>query len=48
MAEEQWVGIDKDTKKGRYTDFLLLSYEHLFVFRKPKIEENLAQLKSSM
>jgi DNA modification methylase len=48
VAEEQWVDIDKQTKRGRYTDFLLLSYEHLFVFRKPGEDEDVSQLKSSM
>ena len=48
VAEEQWVDIDKQAKKGRYTDFLLLSYEHLFLFRKPEQEENLMDYKSSM
>ena len=47
VAEEQWVDIDKQTKKGRYTDFLLLSYEHLFIFRKPEKDEDLNALKTS-
>jgi hypothetical protein len=47
VAEEQWVDIDKQGKKGRYTDFLLLSYEHLFVFRKKSKDENVNNLKSS-
>jgi len=47
-ADECWVDIDKKARKGHYTDFLLLSYEHLFVFRKPEKEENVAELKSSM
>ncbi len=48
LSEEQWIEIDKHAKKGRYTDFLLLSYEHLFVFRKPERNEDLSKLKSSM
>lgn len=48
VAEECWVDIDKEEKKGRYTDFLLLSYEHLFIFRKPETEEDTSDLKSSM
>jgi tRNA G10 N-methylase Trm11 len=47
VAEEQWVDIDKHAKKGRYTDFLLLSYEHLFIFRKSEKEEDVSNLKSS-
>lgn len=47
VAETQWVDINKQAKKGRYTDFLLLSYEHLFIFRKPEIGEDLKTLKSS-
>lgn len=48
VAEEQWVDINKQDKKGRYTDFLLLSYEHLFIFRKPEQHEDIGSLKSSM
>jgi DNA modification methylase len=48
VAEEQWVDINKESKKGRYTDFLLLSFEHLFVFRKPEKNEDLGIFKSSM
>jgi SAM-dependent methyltransferase len=48
VAEEQWVDINKQAKKGRYTDFLLLSYEHLFIFRKPEENEDISCLKSSM
>lgn len=48
VADECWVGLDKQAKKGRYTDFLLLSYEHLFIFRKPEKDEDLMRLKSSM
>jgi DNA modification methylase len=48
VAEETWVDIDKTTKKTFYTDFLLLSYEHLFIFRKPQKKEDLSRLKLSM
>lgn len=48
VAEECWVDIDNQEKKGRYTDFLLLSYEHLFILRKPDKEEDLTKLESSM
>lgn len=48
VAEEQWVDIDKQAKKGCYTDFLLLSYEHLFIIRKPDKDEDLRELKNSM
>ena len=48
VAEECWVDIDKKGKKGHYTDFLLLIYEHLFIFRKPKEGEDLSALKGSM
>ncbi|MEM2130456.1 MAG: site-specific DNA-methyltransferase [Candidatus Bathyarchaeia archaeon] len=48
VADECWVDIDKKARKGHYTDFLLLSYEHLFIFRKPEIGEDLNDLKSSM
>jgi DNA modification methylase len=47
-AEECWVDIDKEAKKGHYTDFLLLFYEHLFIFRKPETEEDLKRLKTSV
>jgi DNA modification methylase len=47
-AEKCWVDIDKKEKKGRYTDFLLLFYEHLFVFRKPEIQEDISDLEASM
>jgi SAM-dependent methyltransferase len=47
VAEQQWVDI-KQSKKGWHTDFLLLSYEHLFIFRKPEKGEDLKVLKSSM
>ncbi len=48
VAEECWVDINKEEKKGRYTDFLLLSYEHLFIFRKPETGEDISDFKSSM
>jgi hypothetical protein len=48
VAEECWVDIDKEEKKGRYTDFLLLSHEHLFILRKPETGEDTSELKSSM
>lgn len=35
-------------KKSIEHNFLLLMHEHLFIFRKPKKEENLKQLKESM
>lgn len=38
VTGENWVQIDKEASKGRYTDFYLLSHEHLFVFR--KLSEN--------
>ena len=47
-AENCWVDIQKEEKKGRYTDFLLLSHEHLLVFRKPEKDEDVAKLKFSM
>jgi len=47
-AEKIWVDIDKKEKKGHYTDFLLLIYEHLFVFRKPEKEEDISEFKGSM
>jgi SAM-dependent methyltransferase len=34
VADENWV--EDNAGKKWHTDFLLLSYEHLFVFRKPK------------
>ena len=46
MADENWV--EEKPEKSWYIDFLLLSYEHLFIFRKPKPEENLNELKVSM
>ena len=48
VAEECWVDIDKKGRKGRYTDFFLLAHEHLFVFRKPEMEENLSIFKASI
>lgn len=46
VAAECWVDIDR--KRRRFTDFLLLSYEHLFVFRKPSLNEDLKPYKDSM
>jgi len=46
-AEECWVDIDKEEKRY-YTDFLLLIYEHLFIFRKPQRGEDVTPFKSSM
>jgi SAM-dependent methyltransferase len=48
VADECWIRLDKQTNKGRYMDFLLLSYEHLFVFRKPENGEDLLRFKNSM
>lgn len=48
IAEERWVDIDKKGKKGYYTDFLLLIYEHLFIFRKPETEEEKKKFKLSI
>jgi len=48
VAEKCWVDIDKEGKKGRYTDFLLLSHEHLFIFRKPEEGEDLSPFKANM
>jgi hypothetical protein len=47
VAEECWVDIKKEGRKGRYTDFLLLFYEYLFIFRKPK-SENISKFKGNM
>jgi len=46
-AEECWVDIPTEYKKGRYTDFLLLFYEHLFIFRKPEKGEKPDKFKES-
>lgn len=48
VAEAQWVEISKQGRKGRYIDFLLLSYEHLLIFRKPELKENTSIFKYSM
>lgn len=48
IADDCWVGIDKEEKKGRYTDFYLLYHEHLFIFRKPKKGEDIKKYKDSM
>lgn len=47
VAEECWVDIDKKTKKY-YMDFYLLTYEHLFIFRKPEKGEDIRKYKNSM
>ncbi|MCX8185319.1 MAG: DNA methyltransferase [Sulfolobales archaeon] len=46
VADEYWVDIDKN--KRYYMDFYLLSYEHLFIFRKPTKEEDVRRYKESM
>ncbi|MEM4973471.1 MAG: DNA methyltransferase [Candidatus Hadarchaeales archaeon] len=46
VAEQCWVDIDP--KKKYFTDFYLLFYEHLFVFRKPGKGENLGKYRDSM
>jgi len=48
VAEEWWVDIDKEGKKGHYIDFLLLIHEHLFIFRKPEKDEDVSEFKGSM
>lgn len=48
VAEECWIDIPKKERKGRYTDFLLLYHEHLFIFRKPEKDEKLDKFKESM
>jgi SAM-dependent methyltransferase len=48
VAKECWVDIDKEKRKGHYTDFLLLTHEHLFIFRKPETGEDTSDFKSSM
>lgn len=48
VAEECWVDIPKEGRKGRYTDFLLLYHEHLFIFRKPEKGEDVRKFKGSM
>jgi tRNA G10 N-methylase Trm11 len=48
VAEECWVDINKEGRKGCYTDFLLLYYEHLFIFRKPGEREDINKFKDSM
>ncbi len=45
-AEECWV--EKPKGKSYWTDFLLIYHEHLFVFRKPKGDEDLRDHKLSM
>lgn len=49
VADECWIDIDEEKKKSRkYTDFYLLCYEHLFIFRKPETKENLKKVKNSL
>lgn len=48
VADKCWVDIDKKARKGRYTDFYLLFYEHLFIFRKPENGEDLKIVKDSV
>ncbi len=48
FANERWVGIDEQSKNRYFTDFYLLSYEHLFIFRKAKPGEDTKHLKGSM
>ncbi|MFN3813332.1 MAG: DNA methyltransferase, partial [Aquificaceae bacterium] len=44
-AQECWV----ERPKNKYwTDFYLIAHEHLFIFRKPKENENLKDYKGSM
>jgi len=43
---ECWVDIDKNRRY--YTDFYLLYYEHLFIFRKPARGEDIMQYKESI
>jgi hypothetical protein len=40
--------MDKDVKKGHYTDFKLLAYEHLFAFRKPEEGKDLRSYKTDV
>ncbi|MEN2974996.1 MAG: DNA methyltransferase [Candidatus Caldarchaeales archaeon] len=56
-TREKWAGLAKtadecwvDIEKGRryYTDFYLLYYEHLFIFRKPLREDDIRQYRDSM
>jgi hypothetical protein len=48
VADECWVNIDKEARKGHYMDFFLLFYEHLFVFRKPEKGEDVSTYDESM
>lgn len=45
-AEENWVEKPKDKKF--WTDFLLIYHEHLFIFRKPKKNEDLRPYRCSL
>jgi len=47
-TDQCWIDIDKKARKGRYTDFYLLFYEHLFIFRKPEKEEKMNLVKDSI
>ena len=47
-SDECWVDIDRKARKGRYTDFYLLYYEHLFIFRKPEENEDVKKYRDSM
>ena len=44
-AEECWV--EKPPGKRYWTDFYLINHEHLFIFRKPRKDEDLSKLKLS-
>ena len=44
-AEECWV--EKPPEKRYWTDFYLISHEHLFIFRKPRKDEDLSKLELS-
>jgi DNA modification methylase len=48
VADECWVDIDKQARRGYYMDFYLLFYEHLFVFRKPEKDEDVRMYKDSI
>lgn len=45
-AEECWV--EKPHGKRYWTDFYLIAHEHLFIFKKPKKDEDLSKLKLSL
>lgn len=46
MAEVYWG--EKPNDKKYWTDFLLILHEHLYIFRKPKTDEELSRFKLSM